>query len=361
MKALCTLPSQRKLLRMVSPGVHRHLRASTSCLIRAPHCVSSCSQVAVDSGEAGAAAHTCITRQGAANDAALALRARQRETVIELGGSESRACAGSVPRALADDAALLRTIQLNIEEALSAERRAGSGGACRRRSANGGAGRGGLASRLGQVLDARLGASRLGAVGVRWDELARLQRSAHVVVVPDLVQLAGLAAECHLDAGSLCSQRVLDGLECVCGRGAGCDARGGEPLVARQGLEERDGAVEVVNDFFGGLVLGVALWLERADAGAVLGPLVVPEGLVLALVVFPVCLHEGESVVCAKGLQDRRDVRVGARGVAVGVVGAITAVGPGCHGQLLLCTCAAMMVTHHRPCRVQLSTGPVTG
>lgn len=346
---------------MVSPSVHRHLCASTSCLVRAPYCVSSCSQAAVDSGKAGAAAYACIARQGAANDTALALRARQREAVIELGGSEGRASAGSVPSTLANDAALLRTTDLNIEESLSAERCAGCGGARRRRSTHGGAGRRRLASRLGQVLDARLGASRLGAVRVRRDELARLQRPAHVVVVPDLVQLAGLAAECHLDARSLRSQRVLYGLEGVCGRRAGCDAGGGEPLVARQGLEERDGTVEVVDDFFGGLVLSVALWLERADAGAMLGPLVVPKGLVLALVVFPVCLHERESVVCAEGLQDRRDVRVGARGVAVGVVGAITAVGPGCHGQLLLCTCAAITATHHRPCRVQLSTGPVTG
>lgn len=51
------------------------------------------------------------------------------------------------------------------------------------------------------------------------------------------------------------------------GRG---DACGGEPVVGRQGLEERYGFLEEVDGFFGGCVARVAAGLEGADAGAVL-------------------------------------------------------------------------------------------
>ena len=59
-----------------------------------------------------------------------------------------------------------------------------------------------------------------------------------------------------------------------------------------------------------------------------LGPLVEPEAVVVALVVFPVCAHVVQKFSLAKRLQDGRNVRVGARGVAVRIVGAVTAVGP---------------------------------
>jgi hypothetical protein len=59
-----------------------------------------------------------------------------------------------------------------------------------------------------------------------------------------------------------------------------------------------------------------------------LGPLMIPEGLVVAIVVFPVCGHVGEEIGCAEGVEDGGDVGVGARRVAVCVVGAITSIGP---------------------------------
>lgn len=76
-------------------------------------------------------------------------------------------------------------------------------------------------------------------------------------------------------------------------------------------------------------MVGVAGGFEGGDAGAVFGPLVGPEGVVVAFVVFPVGGHVGEEVGFAEGGDDGGDVGVGAGGVAVCVVGAVAAVGPG--------------------------------
>ena len=110
--------------------------------------------------------------------------------------------------------------------------------------------------------------------------------------------------------------------------GGGRDSGFGEEIVGGQGLEERDGAVEEDGDFLGRLVVGVAGRVEGGDAGAVLAPLVLPEGLVVALVVLPVLLHDLEGLVGAGGLQDLGDVGVGAARVAVGFVGAVAVVRP---------------------------------
>ena len=62
--------------------------------------------------------------------------------------------------------------------------------------------------------------------------------------------------------------------------GRGSDASTGEPLIGRQGLEQRNHTVEVVDDLITRLVTAVAARLESADAGAVGGPLVLPEGFI---------------------------------------------------------------------------------
>lgn len=103
-------------------------------------------------------------------------------------------------------------------------------------------------------------------------------------------------------------------------------------------------------------MLGVAFGLEGRDAGAVLGPLVVPEGFVLALVVFPVGGHVGEEVGGAEGVENRADVGVGARRVTACIEAAIAAVGPGVFG-LVYHVYGCVMVwerereeeTHHSP------------
>ncbi len=60
-----------------------------------------------------------------------------------------------------------------------------------------------------------------------------------------------------------------------------------------------------------------------------LAPLVLPEGLVVAAVVFPVRVHVGEEVVAVEGFEDRSDVGVLAGLVAVLGVGAVAVVWPG--------------------------------
>jgi hypothetical protein len=336
---LRALPRQSELLRVITSSVNGDLRASTRGLVRAPDSVAASSQTAVHSRKPGAGAHARIACQRAANDSALAFRAGQCKTISGISRRESRAGASRVPRPLADDTSLLAAINFHIDVPLPTERCTGRRCARRRGSTHSCARRGRLTCRLGEVLDARLRAGRLRAIWVRGHEFARLQAAAHIVVVPDLIQLSRLATQCYFDARALRSKCVLDRGECVCLAAAGHDACGGEPVVGRKCFEEGNGAVEVVDYFFGRLVLGVAFRLERADAGPVLGPFVVPEGFVVARVVFPVGLHKGEGVVCAERLQDRRDVAVGARGVAVCVVGAVAAVRP-------------MAVSYCSPCQI---------
>lgn len=54
-----------------------------------------------------------------------------------------------------------------------------------------------------------------------------------------------------------------------------------------------------------------------------------PEGLGRLVVALPVLLHVAEGVGLAGGLEERLDVVVFTRRVAVGLVGAVTVVGPG--------------------------------
>lgn len=186
---------------------------------------------------------------------------------------------------------------------------------------------------LGEVLDAGGGTVRAGADGVHGHEGARLDGAAHAVVVPEFVELAAAAP----DDGVVAVVRGEDGLDGGQGvglGGGGDDAGGGEPVVRRQRLEEADGPREVVGHLVRGAVAGVALGVQRADARAVLAPLVLPEGLVVALVVLPVRLHRPER---AGGplLQDRGDVGVLPALVAVLLVRPVAVIGPvGCDGEL---------------------------
>lgn len=57
-------------------------------------------------------------------------------------------------------------------------------------------------------------------------------------------------------------------------------------------------------------------------------PFVFPEGLVVALVVFPVGAHVGEQVGLVVGFENGGDVGVGAGGVAASIVGPVAVVRP---------------------------------
>ena len=91
-----------------------------------------------------------------------------------------------------------------------------------------------------------------------------------------------------------------------------------------------DGLGEEIDDFLLRGVVGVAVRVEGADAGAVLAPLVLPEGLVVAAVVGPVGAHVGQEGVAAVGLEDLRDVGVLPALVAVLVVVPVAEIWPVC-------------------------------
>lgn len=100
-------------------------------------------------------------------------------------------------------------------------------------------------------------------------------------------------------------------------------------LVRIETLEKIHHLLEEIADFLLRGVVGVAAGIDGVDASAVLAPLVSPETLVVAVDVDPVVLHVGQEIGATLFCQDVRDVGVGTRGVAAGLVGAVTVVGPG--------------------------------
>ncbi len=206
------------------------------------------------------------------------------------GGGEGGAGAAGVPRSGADDAAVLATAVDHVEVPRARQGDAGAGcGRGRRRQ--GGPGGGGRGAGFGQVLDAGRRAGR-----ARTDRGGRVKSSAlhgalHIVVVPELIELVvGVAVDRH-GVAEVRGEGGLDGGQGVgCGR-RGHDAGGREPRVRRERLEQSHSLVEEVYGFLLGHVVGVARGLQGADAGAVLGPLVLPEALVVSTDVLPVGLH----------------------------------------------------------------------
>lgn len=116
-------------------------------------------------------------------------------------------------------------------------------------------------------------------------------------------------------------------------------------LVRIEALEKINSLLEIITDFFLGLVVGVAARLDGVDASAyiiisawsglpdrhkrtMLVPLVLPEALVITLVVLPVGLHVGQQLGPALRLEDLCDVRILARRIAELLVGAVAVVRP---------------------------------
>lgn len=129
--------------------------------------------------------------------------------------------------------------------------------------------------------------------------------------------------------------------------------------IRRQRFEELDGRVEEVNNFLLGNIVGIALGVERADTGAMLRPLVLPEVFVVALVVFPVRAHVREKVVRSSGGQDGCDVAVHASVVTIRIEGAIAVIGPKDDQHYV--PDHFTQPAHQRPWTVHESTGPVEG
>ena len=125
--------------------------------------------------------------------------------------------------------------------------------------------------------------------------------------------------------------RGQDGLDLfsgICSSTAGHNPRVLEPVVCIESLVQLDACGKVVDDFFLGLVVGVTGRVERGDAGAVFVPFVIPQALIVVTEVFPVHTHVGKQVGGAEGLENGRDVAVGARIIAVGVVTTVAQIGP---------------------------------
>lgn len=99
-------------------------------------------------------------------------------------------------------------------------------------------------------------------------------------------------------------------------------------LVGIQALEKIDCLLEIVTNFLLRRVAGVAAGLDSVDASTVLSPLMLPEGLTIAINVDPILLHIGEKIGTVLSFQDIGDISVGAGIIAVGLVGAIAVIRP---------------------------------
>lgn len=62
-------------------------------------------------------------------------------------------------------------------------------------------------------------------------------------------------------------------------------------LVRWQRHKELDRLVEIVYQLLLGCITGVTAWIQGANARSMFSPFMLPEALVVALVVFPVCVH----------------------------------------------------------------------
>lgn len=119
-----------------------------------------------------------------------------------------------------------------------------------------------------------------------------------------------------------------ESLSCLLTCGSVCRVCSCSYLVCVQALEQVNHLLEEVTHFLLGVVAGVAAGLDGVDASTVLAPLVLPELLVATAVADPVLVHVCQEIIAVLGLQDLRDVGVLARGIAVGLVGAVAVVGP---------------------------------
>ena len=106
------------------------------------------------------------------------------------------------------------------------------------------------------------------------------------------------------------------------------DARDSQKDIRIQRLEQVNGLLEEIDNFFLWGVVDVAVRVEGGDAGAVFAPFVLPEGFVVAAVVFPVGFHVGEEGCAAVGGEDGADVCVLAGFVAVLAVSTVAVIGP---------------------------------
>lgn len=161
----------------------------------------------------------------------------------------------------------------------------------------------------------------------RWHERSVLQGPVHKEPVVYLVQFTAAAGD-HGCLSRDLQQRGLDlggrvGLRA--GRG---DAGGAQGAVGVQRLEQIDDDLEVVRRLQPLRVARVAVRVERADAGPVGRPLVLPEVLGALAVALPVVLHIRDERRFAIVLENGRYAGIGPGRVTVLVVGPVAVIGP---------------------------------
>lgn len=341
---LLRTPLNREIHSPRATGINRRLCASTGSRICRKRAGSTVQQ-SVTTGSEDRARDTASARESTRRDAAVALGGLEREAASRGGGGDGGAGSGRVPCAGGDEAAVLAATADDVQVAGAGE--GGAWGGSRVRTAAGGCGgraaATATAAALGVVLDTGAGAVG-GSQGVDGDELARLDTSLDVVEVPDFVENAGGTAE----VGSLAVGGLQRGLDLGKGVGSsGSDAGVGEPGVGWKALEEVDDLLEEVGDFFGGLVVGIAVWVESCgwrlirvfsgsrwkwpltrNTGAMLGPLVLPEGLCGTRVALPVRIHVADKILLASRIENIGNVGVRAAGVTARLIRAIAVVWP---------------------------------
>ena len=172
----------------------------------------------------------------------------------------------------------------------------------------------------------------------RSGNLTRLRRnirpilctSVHIVVIIHLVQLRAIfsgALNRSVDV-TIPYQRLPNLSIRIRLGGARHDARIFEKGICIQDREELESLLEIIHNFLRWYIIGVAIRVEGTDAGTVFAPFVFPEGLILALIIFPVYLHVVQEIVAVEMFKDLGDVFVLTSFVAVLLVGAIAFIGP---------------------------------
>lgn len=135
-------------------------------------------------------------------------------------------------------------------------------------------------------------------------------------------------------------------------------------LVSIKTLEQIHHFLEEITHFLLRLIVAVAAWVNCVQTSTVLAPFMLPERLVVSVDVHPVLVHVVDEIGTALRVENGRDVGVGTVGVTIGLVGAITVVGPDLEisiNSLLKRRCARAVSTYHSPWIVHESVGPVGG
>lgn len=130
--------------------------------------------------------------------------------------------------------------------------------------------------------------------------------------------------------------------------------------MGRQLLINLNSLVEVVHNLLLWQIVRVAIWLQGADASAVLVPLMLPQIVIITTEILPILAHVFEQVSPARVNKDQRNVAVLASGVTELVKAAVAVIGP-TRVSCIFIQPENVVQTHHSPWIVHASSGPSAG